>query len=222
MKLIASVIWTVCVRPAPWSGRSDAIRKSASFGPLIALHDDAGSAVRFPPPPPEAAVVVSPPPLLDSSSPPHPAATSDSAAAAASAAMVRRLTVGIPPTRLSWVGREYPRSGRLGANGVRRGYDRRGPKWRNWQTRRTQNPVPERACGFDSHLRHGVHRNERPNGVATQKARMSGPSARSALPSAFAAGSAPELELARQRNRVRRRSDRVDDLAVAAGSGEDP
>src|SRR5687767_3043050 len=28
------------------------------------------------------------------------------------------------------------------------------PKWRNWQTRRTQNPVPERACGFDSHLRH--------------------------------------------------------------------
>src|ERR1051325_9645043 len=29
-----------------------------------------------------------------------------------------------------------------------------GPKWRNWQTRRTQNPVPERACGFDSHLRH--------------------------------------------------------------------
>src|SRR5215203_6102481 len=162
MKLIASVIWTVCVRPAPWSGRSDAIRKSASFGPLIALHDDAGIAVRFPPPPPDAAVVVSPPPLLDSSSPPHPAATSDSAAAAASAAMVRRLTVGTPPTRLSWVGREYPRSGRLGANGVRRGYDRRGPKWRNWQTRRTQNPVPERACGFDPHLRHGVHRNERP------------------------------------------------------------
>src|SRR3954447_11227948 len=28
------------------------------------------------------------------------------------------------------------------------------PKWRNWQTRRTQNPVPERACGFDPHLRH--------------------------------------------------------------------
>ena len=28
------------------------------------------------------------------------------------------------------------------------------PKWRNWQTRGTQNPVPARACGFDSHLRH--------------------------------------------------------------------
>ena len=29
-----------------------------------------------------------------------------------------------------------------------------GPKWRNWQTRRTQNPVPLGECGFDSHLRH--------------------------------------------------------------------
>jgi hypothetical protein len=28
------------------------------------------------------------------------------------------------------------------------------PKWRNWQTRRTQNPVPLGECGFDSHLRH--------------------------------------------------------------------
>src|SRR4051794_20733310 len=27
------------------------------------------------------------------------------------------------------------------------------PKWRNWQTRRTQNPVPFGECGFDSHLR---------------------------------------------------------------------
>src|SRR5262249_31270781 len=31
---------------------------------------------------------------------------------------------------------------------------RGGPKWRNWQTRRTQNPVPFGECGFDSHLRH--------------------------------------------------------------------
>ena len=23
------------------------------------------------------------------------------------------------------------------------------PVWRNWQTRRTQNPLPARACGFD-------------------------------------------------------------------------
>jgi hypothetical protein len=28
------------------------------------------------------------------------------------------------------------------------------PKWRNWQTRTTQNRVPVRVCGFDSHLRH--------------------------------------------------------------------
>ena len=28
------------------------------------------------------------------------------------------------------------------------------PGWRNWQTRRTQNPVPSGECGFDSHLRH--------------------------------------------------------------------
>src|SRR5947209_6908164 len=37
----------------------------------------------------------------------------------------------------------------------RRGYDPGAtPKWRNWQTRRTQNPVPFGECGFDSHLRH--------------------------------------------------------------------
>ncbi len=28
------------------------------------------------------------------------------------------------------------------------------PKWRNWQTRRTQNPVAFGPCGFDSRLRH--------------------------------------------------------------------
>ena len=28
------------------------------------------------------------------------------------------------------------------------------PKWRNWQTRRIQNPVPARVCGFESHLRY--------------------------------------------------------------------
>ena len=38
-----------------------------------------------------------------------------------------------------------------GLTGLRFGGE---PKWRNWQTRRTQNPVPERACGFDPHLRH--------------------------------------------------------------------
>ena len=30
------------------------------------------------------------------------------------------------------------------------------PGWRNWQTRRTQNPVPLGECGFKSHLRHSV------------------------------------------------------------------
>ena len=34
------------------------------------------------------------------------------------------------------------------------GYDRSEPKWRNWQTRRTQNPVPSGEWGFDSPLRH--------------------------------------------------------------------
>ena len=28
------------------------------------------------------------------------------------------------------------------------------PKWWNWQTRRTQNPMFARTCGFKSHLRH--------------------------------------------------------------------
>lgn len=28
------------------------------------------------------------------------------------------------------------------------------PKWWNWQTRRTQNPVYASTCGFKSHLRH--------------------------------------------------------------------
>ncbi len=28
------------------------------------------------------------------------------------------------------------------------------PEWRNWQTRRTQNPVSFGTCGFDPHLRH--------------------------------------------------------------------
>src|SRR3954463_772260 len=35
------------------------------------------------------------------------------------------------------------------------------PKWRNWQTRRTQNPVAERPCGFDPRLRHLRRRMQR-------------------------------------------------------------
>src|ERR1700684_3803174 len=32
-----------------------------------------------------------------------------------------------------------------------------GPEWRNWQTRRTQNPVAARPCGFDPLLRDHFH-----------------------------------------------------------------
>src|SRR6266853_4311049 len=31
------------------------------------------------------------------------------------------------------------------------------PGWRNWQTRRTQNPVGATPCGFDSRPRHFLH-----------------------------------------------------------------
>ncbi len=37
----------------------------------------------------------------------------------------------------------------------------RAPKWRNWQTRRTQNPVALGSCGFKSHLRHEPKANVR-------------------------------------------------------------
>jgi putative hydrolase of HD superfamily len=32
------------------------------------------------------------------------------------------------------------------------------PEWRNWQTRRTQNPVAARPCGFNSLFRHQIYR----------------------------------------------------------------
>ena len=34
------------------------------------------------------------------------------------------------------------------------------PEWRNWQTRWIQNPVPARACGFESHLRYSRKKDE--------------------------------------------------------------
>src|SRR5207249_7749891 len=76
-------------------------------------------------------------------------------------------------------------------------YDGRAPKWRNWQTRRTQNPVPERACGFDSHLRHWL---TRPAGAAFNGA--------SAFRAAAGGQLIPELrvlgdELAHERDAVR-------------------
>jgi hypothetical protein len=33
-------------------------------------------------------------------------------------------------------------------------YSSLSPGWRNWQTRRTQNPVTARSCRFDSYARH--------------------------------------------------------------------
>ena len=53
-------------------------------------------------------------------------------------------------------------AGRVGRTAARDGaaricYDamdsQRNPEWRNWQTRRTQNPVAARPCGFDPLLR---------------------------------------------------------------------
>src|SRR5207247_10548938 len=84
MKAIAFVISIVCVRPAPWSGRSDATR---TF-PLpfwIAEHDDAGSGVA-----PERATA----PTVTAS------AATASAAASAPPAMMRFFTR--PPVLGGW------------------------------------------------------------------------------------------------------------------------
>src|SRR6266498_5522879 len=112
-------------------------------------HDDAGSAVTFPPLPP-------PPP-------PHPAARSARTAAEPISAASESLLLTLPPQ--SPTGRVH--RGPRPAAGASIGPFHRPfqpasaatvagttPKWRNWQTRRTQNPVPFGECGFDSHLRH--------------------------------------------------------------------
>src|SRR5438128_12141838 len=49
---IAFTISSVCARPAPWSGRSDAMMYFASLGPWSAVHADDGTVLRLPPPPP--------------------------------------------------------------------------------------------------------------------------------------------------------------------------
>ena len=46
------------------------------------------------------------------------------------------------------------------------------PKWRNWQTRRTQNPVLATECGFDSHLRHHVLNDREVHAVSALKSRF--------------------------------------------------
>src|SRR6476619_4505264 len=130
-------------------------------------HADAGSAVTFPPPPPPLVVVA---PLLDSlPPPPHPAATNASAAKRPTNATALTLLLTLPPPvfrlrrrcsigGVSGLGRLDASQSAAADRGVRTQLSprtmERAPKWRNWQTRRTQNPVPFGECGFDSHLRH--------------------------------------------------------------------
>src|SRR5919106_4948233 len=123
------------------------------------LHEDEGSAVISPP---------SSPPPSPSSSPPQPAATrAREATRSAKSASKPRFLNAPPPSadrmyaRSEWGSIRSPR-GRIksvgtpeyAVNKAEPAYHGRGPKWRNWQTRRTQNPVPFGECGFDSHLRH--------------------------------------------------------------------
>src|SRR5580765_3290259 len=125
-------------------------------------HDEAGSAVTLPPP--AVPVVV----LLDSLlPPPQPAAANASAAKMPTSATALKLVLTLPPLSRGF---RRPRchdrgSIRSAQAACKRDPTRatRGPfartmesapKWRNWQTRRTQNPVPFGECGFDSHLRH--------------------------------------------------------------------
>src|SRR5919204_6452482 len=112
-------------------------------------HDDAGSAVTFPP--------LLPPP------PPQPAAKSARTAAKPISAANENLLLTLPPplpTRRVHRGPRSPRGRKYRpfrqpiSTDKRRYSDPTTPKWRNWQTRRTQNPVGETPCGFDSHLRH--------------------------------------------------------------------
>ena len=73
MNLIAFTICSVCVRPDPWSGRSEATMNCGFSLPFTIPpgQDDAGSAVAPPPDVVEVSPVVVPPPP-----PPQPAATS--------------------------------------------------------------------------------------------------------------------------------------------------
>ena len=141
-------------------GKSEAIRTSGSPSPLYSMpvQEDDGSASISPPPPP--------------SSP-----SSSSSAAAGRQVGQRRheqseeskqsalLQCSSSVAKRGWKGAAKGRvsnPARTGASETitaqpavnRAAYHGCGPKWRNWQTRRTQNPVPFGACGFDSHLRH--------------------------------------------------------------------
>src|SRR6266508_4706936 len=116
-------------------------------------HDEAGRALAFPP-------FLPPPP------PPQPAARSASTAVRPISAVSESLLLTLPPS-VAHTGasphapaRPAPRGGQVSGQsgpycnsepGATVGFS---PKWRNWQTRRTQNPVGETSCGFESHLRH--------------------------------------------------------------------
>src|SRR3954447_13831913 len=111
--------------------------------------DEAGSADTLPP--------LLPPP------PPQPAASRANAAATPSNAASESLLLTLPPRSPSGlraprvVARRGPQVSALAPGHFKREaalQSLSGPKWRNWQTRRTQNPVPFGECGFDSHLRH--------------------------------------------------------------------
>src|SRR5712691_9592312 len=114
-------------------------------------HDEDGSAVTplllFPPPPPQ------------------PAARSASAAVTPTSVASQNLLLTLPPwSPIPPMPRpQRPLTRRGGQVSGQRGRDFNPepplqclfkPKWRNWQTRRTQNPVGESPCGFESHLRH--------------------------------------------------------------------
>src|SRR3954454_9199597 len=132
-------------------------------------HEDEGSACTLPLPPPLLLVL---PLLLPPPPPPQPAAAIASTANSPITPTALKLRVTLPPPsprlrRRCSINRGSIRSGAAGRNseeaperGARRfsfvRTMRVAPKWRNWQTRRTQNPVPFGECGFDSHLRHVV------------------------------------------------------------------
>src|SRR5437588_7712591 len=111
--------------------------------------EDAGSADTFPP--------LLPPP------PPHPAARSPRTAAKPISPASESLLLTLPPQSPTGRVHRGPRPAAAASIGpFHRAFQPTSaatvaattPKWRNWQTRRTQNPVGETPCGFESHLRH--------------------------------------------------------------------
>ena len=152
----AAVICSVWVREDPCSGRSVAMRTSGSPSPSysMSLHDADGSAVTGansvpPSPPPDVS-----PAAPSSSSPPQPAAAKAKApiSSTSNAKMVLRFTT--PPLIARFLFRRCTRRAPFeGARDYEPGFNALAtpcrydgspwiaPKWRNWKTRWTQNPV---------------------------------------------------------------------------------